>query len=200
MFYKFTPIITLGLMLHFSIIAKAGIKDDDKKSKFNPFHEVEASYLVGAQLYNEAFIYDPGISLFMTHGAYTNKSFRFGAGTGIQMFEESRFIPVYAEVTAFTKKKSNSPLLNVQMGYSHGWSEDFSNLVEYEFKGGPFFSAGIGRRVPMGDKVSLIIKASYRHQFAKIKYEVFNTDNYMETVNYDMLSLSVCISMKHHEK
>lgn len=58
----------------------------------------------------------------------------------------------------------------MQAGYSVGWYTGNMYKEGYDYKGGLIFDAGIGRKLPVGNRSSLMFHCSYRHRYAKIDF------------------------------
>jgi len=151
------------------------------------FIRLDIAYIIGGQVYNDNFLYNPGFNLYGTYGIYLNERVSTGLGTGVQLFRDEKFIPVFIELSGFISKKKNTRLLSFQFGYSFAWSESLRNLTNSRLNGGIYLNAGFGRKFYLNEVISIILNISYRHQFAEFQYEVFNLSNYRERINYDML-------------
>ena len=90
-----------------------------------------------------------------------------------------------------TKKKDEGPYLSFQMGYSFAWDKDFNSYENYNYRGGLLFSTGIGRMFEIKDKYKILINISLKHQFVRIDYKSFDSSDYTENINYDMISLKI---------
>ena len=157
------------------------------------YQRIDASYVFGAQLYNDNFLYNPGYSFQLTHGFKVHDDVNLGLGTGYLSLENERFIPFHFEVLGYKKKKKNAPFVKFQLGYSIGWNQATTSMDGYKMRGGVYFNAGLGRRIELNDKFSVLFHWSYVHQSASMEYEVFGGYEYEEELNYDMILLSVGI-------
>lgn len=165
-----------------------GEKADKKKSYY---HRIDASYIIGAQVFNDNFVYNPGASITSSFGHYINKNVGVGLGVGYKQFESETFLPIYCEISGHKTNKSNTPIINMQLGYSIGWSTRTTGTESYDFNGGIFISAGVGRKIKLKKNYSVLLHWSYQHQFASMDYAIFNTQSYREVLNYDMIVISL---------
>ncbi|MCK9561443.1 MAG: hypothetical protein M0R02_01850 [Bacteroidales bacterium] len=154
---------------------------------------LSASYIIGAQVYNDNVLYNPGytfsIAAYKPHSPYLN----YGIGSSMFILQTERFIPFYVDIISYKNEKSNSNFIQAQCGYSHAWSKHRTLMPNYTLKGGVYISIGTGRKVAISNTVSLLLHWAYVHQFATMKYTVFGDNSYTETLNYDMFSLSISI-------
>jgi hypothetical protein len=185
-----TGFLIWGIFLASSCLQVIG---QEKKFTNEPsvYKSFNASYIIGAQLYNDNFLYNPGLSLQMAFGRNVNKDIGIGLGTGYMKMKNERFIPVYLEIMGKKKQKPNTPFIRFQGGYSIGWSEATNSMVNYDMKGGFYINAGVGRNIRIFDKYSILFLWSFCHQFAQMQYQIFGDRTYSETLNYDMVQVSV---------
>ena len=196
---------TFFSILFITVFTNYGFAQNTEKSDSNrvkTYHKLNVSYIAGGQIYNDNFLYTPGYGLSMSNGFLIKKNLSLGLEVGGQFFEDERFLPISAELTAYQKskksKKSKS-FINTQLGYSIGWNKAFSNLENYDFKGGLFMNAGFGRRTQINKDLSVVFQLSYRHQFAEIHYNNLNVRDYSTTLNYDMLVLTVSLLLEKQD-
>jgi len=178
----------------FSNGAFAQVETEKSKTSLKKYHKLNTSYIVGGQLYNDNFLYNPGYGFSISNGVLINKNVSLGLGLGGQFFEDEKFLPIYLDLTAYKKSKKNkkhSSFINTQLGYSIAWNTALSSMETYDFDGGVFINAGVGRKTKINKELSLMFQASYRHQFAELSYKVSGVKDYSETLNYDMLVLTV---------
>jgi hypothetical protein len=145
----------------------------------------------GGQVYNNNLVYNPGFSMQTAYGLMVNESVGIGFGAGYYVLQQEHFLPVFIEAMGYKKNKKNTPVIKMQIGYSIGWYSGSVNMKGYNFNGGVFIDAGIGRKIQLNERLSLFFQCSYRHQFAKMEYEVYGTEQYTEVLNYDMVVISL---------
>lgn len=158
------------------------------------YQRVDLSYITGAQVYNDNFVYDPGFSFQLTQGFLLKPDVGFGIGMGYMQLQNENFIPLYIEAIGFKKKKRNTPMIKFQLGYSYGWNNQSSSYASYDFFGGPFILAGLGRKIDLNSGYSIIFNWSYSHQFGRLEYEIYGGQEYTENMNYDMINLTIALS------
>lgn len=156
---------------------------------------IDASYLFGGQVYNDNFIYNPGYSFQIINSLQIHKEFELGLGTGYTSLVNERFVPIYIETLGYKKSKKNSPFIKFQAGYSIGWDTETSAQKNYDMKGGFYFNAGVGRKIQVSERYSVLFHWSYCHQFASLEYEIFGGKDYSETVSYDMVQITFGLMM-----
>jgi len=187
-------IVTFFLLI-FSLCAHANDKDNPLKylKSYSNYQSVNASYVFGGQFYNDNFLYNPGYSVRFSSGKKIHNDVSLGLGSGLMVLTNENFIPLYIEIIGNKKSKDNTPFICFQGGYSIGWNSNTKANENYDFKGGAFINSGIGRKIKINDAYALLFHWSYCHQFAKIDYSVFGGQSISETVNYDMIKLSLGI-------
>jgi hypothetical protein len=169
----------------------AQIADRSPDSLNTTYQRFDASYVFGGQVYNNNFIYNPGFSFQSTYGIQLNESVAVGLGTGYTFLKDEHFMPFFIEASGSRKNKYGSPTVTMQFGYAHGWYTGDIPNVNYDFRGGFFIDAGLGRKIPINRGYSFYFHWSYRHQFARMSYEVFGGQEFTESLNYDMLVISL---------
>jgi hypothetical protein len=175
------------VLMLFLISIPLQAKDEDSTYRHPKYARVETSYVFGGQVYNLKLMYDPGFAIQASYGLMLNGQVGLGLGTGYMQLMDERFLPVYAEVVGYLKDKPGTPVIRMQLGYSAGWYKGDMSMEGYEFHGGMCFDAGLGRKITINDKYAVIFQCSYRHQFAKMEYEVYGGREYKSAMNYDML-------------
>ena len=154
---------------------------------------LDLSYMFGGQFYNDHFVYDPGMGVQFTLNYPVSNSLEVGMGTGYISLMNENFIPIYMEAFGYKNNKRNSPVIRFQLGGVAAWFNTANYPSDYSINGGVFFSAGMGRKVPMKNNYYILFHWSICHISAKVNYQVFGNDNYSSPANYDMFQLSVGI-------
>lgn len=152
---------------------------------------IDAAYIIGGQVYNDNFLYNPGIAILGSYGRSISKRVSLGIGTGVLLFEDVTFLPAYAEFTGYRSGKKNPGFIAMQLGYSHGWNHSLEEFNDYRFGGGLMVGGGFGKRFEICKAFDLAVFFIYRHQFARVEYEVFDSYRYREELNYDLLTFGV---------
>lgn len=185
--YKISLIVLLVILNYSTITAQ----DETEKEKVrSAYQKLDASYMFGGQVFNDNFIYNPGFQIQATYGMFVNKDVAFGVGAGYKEHEEEYFVPIFIEAIGYKKNRSNTPFVKMQFGYSLAWDESQSKTEGYDYKGGIFIDFGMGRKIKLSNKYSVLFHWSYQHQFARMEYDIFNNDSYTQLLNYDMIVLS----------
>ncbi len=166
---------------------------NDEKVEILRCSRFELGYIFGGQVYNDNFMYNPGFAISHTYNLKINKRVGYGLGFGVLLFEDEKFIPLYADFIGNFKKSKSSPYVNIQLGYSIGWNENYEQLENYRFNGGMMFASGLGKKFAISDRFSMLTSVNYKHQFAQLKYESFEGTTTKERLNYDFFIISVGI-------
>lgn len=186
--------IIVSILILVCLSVNSGIVSAQKnEDALSAYQRVEGSYIIGAQVYNDNFLYNPGASLTFSYGASINKYASIGIGSGYQAFDDEKFIPLYMDVIGLKKGKKNIPYLNMQVGYSIGWADSYNGIESYDYQGGIYVNAGIGRKILLNDKISLLIQCAYRHQSARMELKTSDANNYNQNLNYDMIVFTLGI-------
>jgi hypothetical protein len=179
------------LFLLFLLCSSLVKAQSDQRDSLNTYQGIDLSYVFGGQVYNNNLVYNPGFSLRTSYGLMINESVGLGFGAGYYALQHEHFLPLFFEAMGYKKNKANTPVIKMQIGYSIGWYSGAVNIEGYKFTGGVFIDAGIGRKIPLNDRLSLLFQCTYRHQFARMEYEVYATEQYIEVLNFDMLVISL---------
>lgn len=152
---------------------------------------IEGGYIFGNQIFSSVPLAAPGIFLAYTYGMKLSPGVGLGIGSALNLFEMETFVPVYLNMLIFHKTKANTNFFDFQSGYSLAWSQGFGHYESYSYKGGLQLVAGLGRRFKLDDHFYLILKASYSHQLATLKYSTPSADNITRHLTYHMVTLSM---------
>ncbi len=162
------------------------------------YSRIAGDYIFGAQVYNEAFAYKPGFQCVMATGIALNSKVNAGIGVNYSHLQYERFVPVFAEITgSIGRKDNNARLINMQFGYAPGWYKSGVLHDAYVFSGGMYFCAGLGLQINITQVSALSFMISYRHQFARLQYELFGNNQNSEVLHYEMLTLGVSFRFLH---
>jgi hypothetical protein len=185
---KFTLIVAIASLAICNLFAQ----DSTQLWNFaDRYQRIDASYIFGGQVYNNNFIYNPGFSFQASCGIKLGEFAGIGLGSGYYVLQDEHFVPFFVEAFGCRKNKSASPMVAMQFGYSLGWFSGHTPEEKYDFSGGVFIDAGLGRKVTINRQFSVYFHWSYRHQFARMSYEVFGGHQYTEPLNYDMLVITL---------
>ncbi len=181
----------IKIIILFTVIFYSNALAQDSTAQKKIFlSRIDVSYVFAGQIYNDSFIYKPGFSINVTESIMLVDDLGVGIGMGYLSLNHDKFMPIYFEAIGYKRKKGNTSLIKIQAGYSLGWSNAENSLSTYSFKGGAYVNAGFGRNIQINESYSVLFHLSYCHQFAKVKYHIFNGDEYSGTLNYDMLIIS----------
>ena len=189
---KYTAMLFVSAML----LTIESMAQDNEKVELSRCSRFELGYIFGGMVYNDNFMYNPGVTISHTYDIKVNKKVGYGVGLGAQLFEDERFIPIYADFVGQFKKNNSSPYLNVQLGYSIGWNEKYERIENNKYRGGLMFASGVGKRFGISDKFSMLASFTYKHQVAQLKYVSFEGYTSKERLNYDFFILSIGIILE----
>lgn len=151
------------------------------------------SYVFGGQVYNDTFIYNPGMSFEGSYGVKVSEDVSIAIGTGYMGLLNENFIPVFIETIGYHHRKNRQRFIKFQGGYSFAWSNESYTRENYDINDGMFFDFGIGRIWEINENLNLAIQTSYRHQFASMNYTMYGNQEFNDVINFDMLVLTVGI-------
>jgi len=157
-----------------------------------PIHIViGVGYLAGGQIYNDTFLYNPGMKLDVSAYYSASEAIFLGVGTGfISLTKKERFIPVYASFKGFIKPSKSGTFLLAKAGYSIGWDSEIATIPGYEFNGGFMVNAGLGHRFLM-KKTALMLALVYGHQEAGAKFVTPEGKLFKERLDFDWLGIEL---------
>lgn len=189
--------VIISLLVVFTVSYTLGQESNPTKD-IDTYTKLELGYLFGGQIYNDNFSYNPGIQAQGSFGFSLNNRVNLGIGMGYYQLTHERFIPIFAEVIGYTHGSNKySHLISMQLGYSPAWYSEQVGYSGYAYKGGIYFDTGIGMQRIINNSSAIYFRLSYRHQFAKISYELFQGTRYSETLNYDLLNIAIGIKFNN---
>lgn len=120
------------------------------------------------------------ISVNQLLGYQFNPYFQMGLGAGFDFWRHTAFIPVYLNLTVNFTDTKIVPLFYANLGYSFKWyvssEPEKMDRVVHGTKTGPMGESGIGMRINLNEKISIVLAACYKVQFSDIRYSVPNPD------------------------
>ena len=120
------------------------------------------------------------ISVNQLLGYQFNSYFQLGLGAGFDFWKHTAFIPIYLNVTVNFTKTKFVPVFYANMGYSFKWyvssTPEKMDRVIHGTIPGPMGEAGIGLRINLNEKLSLLIAACYKNQYTDIRYSILQHD------------------------
>ncbi|TVR40577.1 MAG: hypothetical protein EA392_03575 [Cryomorphaceae bacterium] len=148
---------------------------------------ISGGYLLGGQFFNESFSYNPGFSLEVAAYKKLSETVNLGGGVGVNaLMQGETFIPLFVSFMGFTRPQKAATYFLMNAGYSISGGSGFDVLEEYDLRGGPMFQVGLGRRFLLG-KHDLLFGLSFRHQWARGRFESAFGQRFEEPLNYDFL-------------
>lgn len=152
---------------------------------------IGAGYLAGGQIYNDTFLYNPGVKIDASVNYNLSEAVMLGIGTGIiSLTKKERFVPVYASFTGFIKPSKSGTFLLAKAGYSLGWDSEIELIPGYDFRGGFFVNAGLGHRFVM-KKTALMLSLVYGHQEAGASFISPEGKRFKERLDFDWVSIEL---------
>ena len=120
------------------------------------------------------------ISVNQLLGYQFNPHFQLGLGAGFDFWKHTAFIPIYLNITVNFTKTKFVPLFYTNLGYSFKWYvssvPEKMDRVVHGTKTGPMGEAGIGMRINLNEKLSLVLAACYKTQYTDIRYTILQPD------------------------
>lgn len=120
------------------------------------------------------------ISVNQLLGYQFNPYFQMGLVAGFDFWRYTAFIPVALNLTVNFTDTKIQPLFYANMGYSFKWyvssSPEKMDRVIHGTKTGPMGEAGLGIRLNLTDRLSIIIAACYKNQYTDIRYTIPKPD------------------------
>ncbi len=120
------------------------------------------------------------ISVNQLLGYQFNPYFQMGLGAGFDFLKHTAFIPVYLNLTVNFTDTKIEPMFYTNLGYSFKWyvssvPEPMDRVV-HGTKTGPMGEAGIGMRINLNERLSIVLAACYKVQFTDIRYTILQPD------------------------
>ncbi|MFC2080743.1 hypothetical protein ACFLR8_00865 [Bacteroidota bacterium] len=172
-------------------VFQEAVSQVEDESQIELAYHLAAGYSFGGQIVDESMLFESGISFELITNLRVSPRIYYGLGLGYESFDTETFLPLFLSFTGMTKKKDEGPYLSFQTGYSFAWDKNFSSYENYNYRGGLLFSAGIGRMFEIKDKYKILINISLKHQFVRIDYQSFDSSDFTENINYDMISFKI---------
>ena len=118
------------------------------------------------------------ISVNQLLGYQFNPYFQMGLGAGFDFWRHTAFIPIYLNFTVNFTDTKIEPLFYLNAGYSFKWYvssiPEKMDRVVHGTKTGPMGEAGIGMRINLNEKLSIVIAACYKNQYSDIRYTILD--------------------------
>ncbi len=105
-----------------------------------------------------------------------NNFFHMGVGMGLDFWRYTAFVPLYLNLSVNMMQTRIAPMAFVNLGWGFKWyissRPEVTTRVIHGSNQGPMGEAGIGMRVKFNDKLGLLIAATYKMQYSKIRYSI----------------------------
>lgn len=113
-------------------------------------------------------------------GYQFNPYFQMGIVAGFDFWRHTAFIPVALNLTVNFTDTKIQPLFYMNMGYSFKWYmssvPEKMDRVVHGTKTGPMGEAGLGMRINLNNRLSIVIAACYKNQYTDIRYTIPKPD------------------------
>ena len=186
---NFTFIVLMAVSLILPMNNNVMAQDEDE------FEIIKCVRFEAGIVYAKGFYHAPkndqGYRISYAYGIKPASRLGIGLGTDINLFENETIVPVYLNTLLFLREKKSTLYLDLKAGYSLVWTKtSFTDYETYNYKGGPSFTAGIGRRFAINEKFCFSLKAAYTSQFAKVDFNYPGERTTSEKLQYNLFSLS----------
>lgn len=120
------------------------------------------------------------ISVNQLLGYQFNPYFQLGIGAGFDFWKYTAFIPVYLNLTVNFTDTKIQPLFYTNLGYSFKWYvssvPEAMDRVVHGTSTGPMGEGGLGMRINLNEKLSIVLAACYKAQYTDIRYSIPRPD------------------------
>ena len=121
------------------------------------------------------------ISVNQLLGYQFNPYFQLGLGAGFDFWKHTAFIPIYLNITVNCTRTKFVPVFYANLGYSFKWYvssvPEKMDRVVHGTKTGPMGEGGIGMRIHLNEKLSLLLAACYKVQYTDIRYTILGPND-----------------------
>ena len=128
-----------------------------------------------------------------------NPYVNLGVDFGVNIWRKTAFIPVALHLTVTFMDYKVAPMWYMNAGYSFKWyvssKPEKMTRVVYGAKPGPYLNTGLGVKLQLSEKVSLIFAADYKMQYSTIQY--YERENEIE-YDYSMVATNRTQNMFYH--
>ena len=116
------------------------------------------------------------ISVNQLLGYQFNPYFQMGLGAGFDFWRHTAFIPIYLNLTVNFTDTKIEPMFYINAGYAFKWYvssvPEKADHVVHGTKTGPMGEGGLGMRINLNEKLSLVLAACYKFQHTDIRYTI----------------------------
>lgn len=111
-------------------------------------------------------------------GYQFNNFFYMGLGTGIDFWKHTAFVPLYLNLSVNMMQTRVAPTAFLNLGWGFKWylssRPEITTRVIHATNQGPMGEAGLGVRIQLTDKVTMLIAGTYKLQYSKIRYSIIH--------------------------
>lgn len=116
------------------------------------------------------------VSVNQLLGYQFNPYFQMGLGAGFDIWRHTAFIPLYLNLTVNFTNTKFVPVFYTNLGYSFKWyvssvPEKMTHVV-HGTTSGPMGEAGLGLRINLNERLSILLAACYKAQYTDIRYTI----------------------------
>ena len=109
-------------------------------------------------------------------GYQFNPYFQMSLGAGFDFWKHTAFIPIYLNFTVNFTDTKFEPLFYLNAGYSLKWYvssvPEKMDRVVHGTSTGPMGESGLGLRININERLSLVLAACYKVQYTDIRYTI----------------------------
>lgn len=113
-------------------------------------------------------------------GYQFNPYFQMSLGAGFEFWKHTAFIPVYLNFTVNFTDTKFEPIFYLNAGYAFKWYvssvPEKMDRVVHGTSTGPMGESGLGLRINLTDRVSLVLAACYKVLYSDIRYTIPTPD------------------------
>ncbi len=105
-----------------------------------------------------------------------NNFFYMGLTAGFDFWRHTAFIPIGLSLNVNMMETRIAPILYLNGGYSFKWyvstKPENMDRVVHGTTAGPYGDGGLGVRIKLNDKLTMLISACYKVQYSDIRYTI----------------------------
>ncbi|MDR3046314.1 MAG: hypothetical protein LBU51_01715 [Bacteroidales bacterium] len=109
-------------------------------------------------------------------GYQFNNYVSIGLGGGIDIWRKNAFIPLFANINVYMLDYKIAPYWHLNAGYAFKWyvssKPDDVTRVRLATTPGPFGETGLGIKISITDRITLLVAADYLLFYSQIDYSV----------------------------
>lgn len=109
-----------------------------------------------------------------------NNYFYMGIGAGLDFWNYTAFVPVYLNLSVNMTNTRIAPMAYLNLGYSFKWylqsTPEKMDRVVHGTATGPMGEFGLGMKIRITDKVSIMLAGVYKAQYSNIRYTILRPE------------------------